>query len=106
MISSSHDIREFIRNIEDKDYFDMMYAAEQEATEAERQFYRSRKADDTLKEDSDRYVDMLKDFISFMRSSLKSKGAHDDEHRLFYRLYKRLEKRKHEKLHFSTNKVI
>ena len=39
MISSNCDIREFISNLENKDFFEMIYLLDQEATEAERQLF-------------------------------------------------------------------
>ena len=39
MISANCDIREFISELENKDFFEMIYLLDKEATEAERQLY-------------------------------------------------------------------
>ena len=39
MISANCDIREFISELQNKDFFEMIYLLDKEATEAERQLY-------------------------------------------------------------------
>jgi hypothetical protein len=40
MISKDYDLKSFVDAIDDRDYLEVMYLAEKEATEAERQYHR------------------------------------------------------------------
>jgi hypothetical protein len=46
MISTSYDFGDFVGTVKTRDYLGIIYAAEQEATEAERLCYRFRKSTD------------------------------------------------------------
>ena len=79
MISRSCDIKEFIDAIKDKDYYEAIYLADKEATEAERLNFRPREA--TVAKGCPRYADRLKSFIHFMRYGIRSRSIEDQEFR-------------------------
>lgn len=72
MISKSYSLRRFVEAIKDMDYLDMVYCAEQEATEAERIAYRTKARRASSEQESRRYADRLKGFIRFMQYGVKS----------------------------------
>ena len=91
MISSSCDFKEFAETIKDNDFFNILYMAEQEATDAERQFYRGKTS---RKEKCGRqYADTLKCFLSYMRYGIKSKSVSDDDYQLFQAIHRQVQKR-------------
>ena len=83
MISKSYDIKEFIEAVKDKVYLDIIYMAHQEATEAERFFYRTRSSQNPESLESKKYADLLKDFISYLRYTVKPADIADENVRLF-----------------------
>jgi hypothetical protein len=83
MISKSRDIKEFIEAVKDKVHLDIIYLAEQEATEAERFFYRTRASQDQTSLESKKYADLLKDFILYMRYTSKPIDIRDENLKLF-----------------------
>jgi hypothetical protein len=72
MLSKSCDFDEFLERVKDRDYLEVIYLADQEATEAERLKYQSRAGKVVLPEACSGYVDTLKGFIRFMRYGVKS----------------------------------
>ncbi len=65
MISTSCDLEQFIEAVQDKDYFDIIYFADKEATEAERISYQKRKSASLNQKDCRQYVDLLR-VLSFL----------------------------------------
>jgi hypothetical protein len=80
MISQSCDFDEFFESVRDRDYLDVIYLADKEATEAERLRYRSRTRRLDPPEACAGYVDVLKGFIMFMRYGVKSPSMEDTVH--------------------------
>jgi len=83
MISASYSLRQFVEAIKEMDYLDMVYCAEQEATEAERIAYRVRNLRTSSEEESRRYADRLKGFIRFMLYGVRSSGLTHSDMKLF-----------------------
>jgi hypothetical protein len=70
MISESYSIKEFVEAIRNKDYLEIVYLADQEATEAERFSNRLKARNGIQKETSREYANTLKDFIVFLRHGI------------------------------------
>ena len=83
MISKANDIKEFIEAVKGKVCLDVIYLAEQEATEAERLYYRSRSKGEGVLLESKEYADLLKGFISYLRYTVKPTDSADENVRLF-----------------------
>ncbi|MFO7738059.1 MAG: hypothetical protein R6V46_06300 [Desulfatiglandaceae bacterium] len=83
MISTSCDLKQFIEAIRNKDYFDIIYFADKEATEAERISYQNRKTASVSQKDCRAYGHLLKGFILFMRHGIKATGVSDRDLQLF-----------------------
>jgi hypothetical protein len=71
MLSKSCDFDEFLERVRNRDYLDVIYLADKEATEAERLKYRSRAGTVVPLAACSGYVDTLKGFIRFMRYGVK-----------------------------------
>jgi hypothetical protein len=80
MISQSCDFDEFLESVRDRDYLDVIYLADKEATEAERLKYRSRAGRTLCSETCVDYADALKGFIRYMRYGVKSLSMEDSLH--------------------------
>jgi hypothetical protein len=80
MISQSCDFDEFLERVRDRDYLDVIYLADKEATEAERLKYQSRTRELAPSEACSGYADVLKGFIRFMRYGVKSPSMEDTLH--------------------------
>jgi len=80
MISQSCDFDEFLESVRDRDYLEVIYLADKEATEAERLKYRSRTRRLEPPEACAGYADALKGFIRFMRYGVKSPSMEDTLH--------------------------
>jgi len=78
MISANCDIREFISELENKDYFEMIYLLDKEATEAERQLYNPNIMDSKRQICGSEYVSNLKDLIFYLRYGARPKGLRKD----------------------------
>ncbi len=74
MDAPSNDISEFIGHLAGKQYLDVIYLAEQEATRAERCYYHPLCGSFDSLADIRSYADQLKRFIRFMRYGVKPKG--------------------------------
>jgi hypothetical protein len=72
MISQSCDFDEFLHTMRDREYLEVIYLADKEATEAERLKYRSRARRLDPPEACVWYADLLKGFIRFMRYGVKN----------------------------------
>jgi hypothetical protein len=82
MISANCDIRELISELENKDFFEMIYLLEKEATEAERQLFIPK---DKLRERQicePEYVSNLKSLIFYLRYGAKPRGLREEHVRL------------------------
>jgi hypothetical protein len=82
MISKSCDFDEFLERVRDRDYLDVIYLADKEATEAERLKYRSKTGRIVPPEPEacEGYAHALKGFIQFMRYGLKTPSMEDTLH--------------------------
>ncbi len=80
MISQSCDFDEFLERVRDRNYLEVIYLADKEATEAERLRYRSRIRRPDPPEMCAGYADALKGFIRFMRYGVKSPSIEDTLH--------------------------
>ena len=82
MISANCDIREFISELEDKDYFEMIYLLEKEATEAERQLLRPKRELYEGQICGSKYVSNLKNLIFYLRYGARRRGLKNEHIRL------------------------
>jgi hypothetical protein len=73
MISSNCNLKEFVKAIEDKDYSDIIFWANKEATEAERIALHSANEMGEKEMYLIGYANDLKDLIFFLRSNIKPK---------------------------------
>ena len=76
MISLDCDFEKFVREIRGKDYYDVIYLAEKEATQAWRRSYNNQTRNCTS-EDSRNYQEKLIGLIDFMRHGLKPSILND-----------------------------
>jgi hypothetical protein len=83
MISENCDLREFISKLENKDFFDMIYLLDKEATEAERQLFNPKSSISQRQICGDEYVNSLKNFIFYLRYGARPKGLKPDDLALF-----------------------
>ena len=67
MISDRCDFNEFILQVEGRDYQEIIYLADREATEAERRFYHHNTPDQEKALCGQDYARCLKELITFMR---------------------------------------
>jgi hypothetical protein len=95
MISTSCDLKKFIEAIQDRDYFDVIYFADKEATEAERISYQKNKTANLNQKDFKEYANLLKNFILFMRHGIKAIGVRDKDLELFSSVSGNLAWRRH-----------
>lgn len=82
MISTSYNMKEFIESVKDKNYFDVIYLTNHEATESERLSYRKHEAP-ALNEHLSEYVNTLKGLILFMRHGIRAEGVSKGDFELF-----------------------
>ncbi len=78
MISSNCDIREFIAKLENKDFFEMIYLLDQEATEAERQLFNPKSKLCEKQICGPEYVANLKNLIFYLRYGARPKGLQEE----------------------------
>ena len=83
MISDRCDFNDFVLVAKGRDYQEIIYMAEREATEAERRFYHPRMADPEKMLCGRDYARCLKDFITFMRYGVKPAHIKQDALILF-----------------------
>lgn len=79
MISDRCDFNEFVLKAKGRDYHDIIYLADREATEAERRFYHSSAPDQDQALCGQGYAKSLKSFIVFMRHGIKTHGINHDD---------------------------
>ena len=78
MISANCNIQEVIAELEYKDYFEMIYLLEKEATEAERQLLKTKRKQYDGKVCWSEYVRDLKNLIFYLRYGAKRRGLHTE----------------------------
>lgn len=83
MISSECKLSDFFSAVKDRDYFDVIYLADREATEAERMLLKPQASVSTRNRCGEGYAQRLKQFITYLRYGLKPKGIENDEFKLF-----------------------
>jgi len=79
VISANCDIREFISELENKDYFEMIYLLDQEATAAERQLYNPKSEMSERQICGPEYVSKLKNIIFYLRYGARPKGLRKED---------------------------
>jgi hypothetical protein len=83
MVSTDCDIREFIAGLENKDFFEMIYLLDKEATEAERLLYNPKSSIYERQICSAEYVNSLKNLIFYLRYGARPKGLKFEDLALF-----------------------
>ena len=83
MISESCDFKEFIKAIKSKGHMEILYLTEQEATGAERLALRSRSNPKESQKCDKNYPVILKDFIQYLKYTVKFKLPDDQDYQLF-----------------------
>ncbi|MGD8293319.1 MAG: hypothetical protein PVF37_16530 [Desulfobacterales bacterium] len=78
MISANCDILEFIPELENKNYFEMIDLLDKEATEAERQLYNPNVRNSNQQICGAEYVSELKNIIFYLRYGARPKGLRKD----------------------------
>jgi hypothetical protein len=79
MISENCDIREFISELESKDFFEMIYLLDKEATEAERQLYNPKSPMSERQICGPQYVSDLKNLIFYLRYGTRPRGLREED---------------------------
>jgi hypothetical protein len=83
VISQSYNILEFIEEVRDKEYWDIMYSAEKEATEAWRCLYRPKMAAQAKQKGGENYAKLLESFMFYLRYGAKQKRVNHETFVLF-----------------------
>jgi hypothetical protein len=83
MISASCNFNEFIQAVKDNEYFDILYKADREATDAERRSYRTQVTSENRDLCGKQYASLLKNFMFYMRYGIKLRAISDDQFQLF-----------------------
>ena len=73
MLSSSFDICEFIDKVKDHSEQEIIYLADQEATETERHLYKHAKTENC--DPARSYAGLLKDIVLYMRHGIRTHAA-------------------------------
>ena len=79
MISVNCDIRELISELENKDFFEMIYLLDREATEAERQLFNPKCEMSERQICGPEYVSNLKNLIFYLRYGAKPRGLRKED---------------------------
>jgi hypothetical protein len=79
MISVNCDIREFISELKNKDFFEMIYLLDKEATEAERQLYNPKSAMSERQICGPEYASNLKNLIFYLRYGARPRGLRKED---------------------------
>lgn len=82
MISANCNIREIISKLEDKDYYEMIYLLDKEATEAERQILSAKSKMSDRQVCGPEYVKNLKNLIFYLRYGARPSGLEEEHIRL------------------------
>ncbi len=83
MISANCDIQEFISELANKSYFEMIYLLDKEATAAERQLFKPKTAIAERPIRGPEYVNKLKNLIYYLRYGAKPRGLCKEDIQLF-----------------------
>ena len=83
MISENFSIDEFVEAVKDREILDVVSLAVDEATEAERNYYRGHRRQPDLSSDSRDYSIELKQLIDYLRFEIKPKRPNDKAYRLY-----------------------
>jgi hypothetical protein len=89
MISTNFDFEQFADNVKEKDFFDVIYLAEQEAIKAWRISNKKKLLDGFDSDLCSSYQSKLKGLIHFMRYGVKPNGLNEQDDQLFNFLYHR-----------------
>jgi hypothetical protein len=92
MIASNCDFESFVNAVRKKDRLDIIYLAEQEATEAWRQAHRKPEANDMFKYHT--YQNKLLGLIKFMRHGIKTADLTDSDFLMLTIMQDQIEARK------------
>jgi len=84
MISKACDFSEFLDKVTGCDYADLIILANEEATAAERTFYKQKAHQDSSPNEYQEYAIVLKDFIGFLRNGIKSSSIRDFDFEPFH----------------------
>jgi hypothetical protein len=79
MISANCDIREFISELENKDFFEMIYLLDKEATEAERQLYNPKSEMSEKQICGAEYASNLKNLVFYLRYGARPRGLKQED---------------------------
>jgi len=79
MISTGFDFEQFAHSVKEKDLYDIIYLAEQEAVETWRSCYKSRSAASSQADLCRSYQNKLKGLIRFLRYGVTSKEFSDHD---------------------------
>ena len=79
MISENCDIREFICELENKDFFEMIYLLDKEATEVERQLFNPKSSMSERQICGPEYVNNLKGLVFYLRYGAKPRGLRKED---------------------------
>jgi hypothetical protein len=90
MISQTFDLEQFVESIRGIDYYETIYAAEREATAAERLSIRLRKDKEADANISQSYADLLKGLINFLRYGIMPPCIENHHYTLFEILCKEM----------------
>lgn len=83
MSSQAYDIAKFLKSVAEKDYPDIISAADAACAAAERVSYGKRGAPAARAAGSTDYISSLKAFLFFMRTGARPAGVGDTEFRLY-----------------------
>jgi len=83
MISKSCNFNEFLDKITDCDYADIILITNEEATAAERTFYKKKAKQDHETKVYEEYAVVLKDFIGFLRNGIKPSSIREFDFQYF-----------------------
>jgi hypothetical protein len=89
MISSTFDFEQFADNVKEKDFFDVIFLAEQEAIKAWRISNKKKLLNGFDSDLCRSYQSKLKGLIHFMRYGVKPNGLNKQDDQLFNFLYHR-----------------
>ena len=79
MISANCDIHEVISKLGNKDFFEMIYLLDKEATEAERQILRPKRKLNEGRICGSEYVSNLKNLIFYLRYGARPRGLRNED---------------------------
>jgi hypothetical protein len=86
LISPSYDITEFVDVVLERDYWDIIFLAEREATKAGRHLYRPLIAKTAEQKGAGHYTDLLTMLFYFLRNGVRPRGPQKQELDLFHSL--------------------